>query len=77
MNNNNSITNSYSYRVRALADCYARLHQPVSTTSPRLTRIRENRSLQRQIDIHLTVALVVVALGIGILGKLMLLFTAI
>lgn len=73
--NNNSITNSY--RARALAGCYARLHQPVSTTSPRLTKIRESRSLQRQIDIHLTVALVVVALGIGVLGKLMLLFIAI
>lgn len=74
-NNSSSITNSY--RVRALVDCYARLHQPVSIASPRLTKIRGNRSLQRQIDIHLTVALVVVALGIGVLGKLMLLFTAI
>jgi len=74
-NNNNGIANGY--RVRALTDCYARLHQPVSTTSPRLTKIRENRSLQRQIDIHLTIALVVVVLGVGVLGKLMLLFTAI
>lgn len=77
MNNNNSSSITNSYRARALAGCYARLHQPVSITSPRLTKIRENRSLQRQIDIHLTVALVVVALGIGVLGKLMLLFTAI
>lgn len=75
MNNNNSIINSY--RARALAACYARLHQPVSIASPRLTKIRRNRSLQRQINIHLIVALVAVALGVGILGKLMLLFTAI
>ena len=75
MNNNNSITDSY--RARALAGCYARLHQSASITSPRLAKIKRDRSLQRQIDIHLTVALVVVALGIGVLGKLMLLFTAV
>ena len=73
--NSNSTTNDY--RIRALANCYARLHQSTAITSPRLAKIKRNRSLRRQIDIHLTVALVVIALGIGVLGKLMLLFTAI